>query len=81
MRALDGCRLGMDLAMAAGSHGGRQPWQPAMDLNDGGRWAPSMNERGRGEGGGRSGERRNLVCGQKLLQGDKDVRHDASHLI
>jgi len=34
MRALEGCRLGMDLAMAAGSHGGRRgsAWPPAMEL-------------------------------------------------
>ena len=33
MRALEGCRLGMDLAMAAGSHGGGRgsAWPPAME--------------------------------------------------
>ena len=32
MRALKGCRLGMDLAIAAGSHDGRRgsAWPPAM---------------------------------------------------
>ena len=34
MRALEGCRLGMDLAIAAGSHDGRRgsAWPPAMEF-------------------------------------------------
>ena len=34
MRALEGCRLGMDLAIAACSHDGRRgsAWPPAMEF-------------------------------------------------
>ena len=51
MRALKGCRLGMDLAMAAGSHGGRQgsAWPPAMEV------VVAQSQPGGGGGGGRGG--------------------------
>ena len=46
MRALEGCRLGMDLAMAAGSHGGRRgsAWPPAMEFVE------AQSQLGGGEG-------------------------------